>query len=177
MEGLFLLKEMLLPGDFICKINLKDAQFEVPISKAPGIMSGFNRKACYTNFHVRASDFPPSAESFHQINESSNIFASESLYKNYDISRRYALDSSFSRETTNCLGYVDISVSDLEIFNHHSKVNIGSDIDFGVSMIISRFTEYDTKSTKIECGKDKHAVQKDSREVTRTVRGLRKLIE
>ena len=140
-------------------------------------MSGFNRKACYTNFHVRASDFPPSAESFHQINESSNIFASESLYKNYNISRRYALDSSFSRETTNCLGYVDISVSDLEIFNHHSKVNIGSDIDFGVSMIISRFTEYDTKSTKIECGKDKHAVQKGSREVTRTVRGLRKLIE
>lgn len=91
--------------------------------------------------------------------------------------RRYAFDSSFSRETTNCLGYVDISVSDLETFNHHSKVNIGSDIDFGISMIISRFTEYDTKSTKTECGKDKHPMQKGSREVTRTVRELRKLIE
>ena len=33
MESLFLLKEMLLLGDFMCKIDLKDAYFVVPLSK------------------------------------------------------------------------------------------------------------------------------------------------
>ena len=32
MEGLFLLKEMLLPGDKMCKIDLKDAYFAIPLS-------------------------------------------------------------------------------------------------------------------------------------------------
>ena len=32
LEGLFLLKEMLLPGDLICKIDLKNAYFAIPLS-------------------------------------------------------------------------------------------------------------------------------------------------
>ena len=32
MEGLFLLKEMLLPGDKMCKIDLKDAYFAISLS-------------------------------------------------------------------------------------------------------------------------------------------------
>ena len=32
MKGLFLLKKMLLPGDKICKIDLKDAYFAIPLS-------------------------------------------------------------------------------------------------------------------------------------------------
>ena len=31
MEGLFLLKEMLLPEDKMCKIDLKDAYFAIPL--------------------------------------------------------------------------------------------------------------------------------------------------
>ena len=30
VEGLFLLKEMLLPGDKVCMIDLKDAYFAIP---------------------------------------------------------------------------------------------------------------------------------------------------
>ena len=33
MEGLFPLKEMLLPGDLICKIDLKDRHFSIPLAK------------------------------------------------------------------------------------------------------------------------------------------------
>ena len=50
-----------------------------------------------------------SAKNFHQINESPNIFAAETLDKNYNISRWYALDGSFSRGTNNSSEYIDIS--------------------------------------------------------------------
>ena len=68
-----------------------------------------------------------SVKSFRQINERSNIFATETLYKNCNVSRGYALDGSFSRVTTNCSRYVDISALTLSNFlNQHLKVNIGS---------------------------------------------------
>ena len=38
---------------------------------------------------------------------------------------------------------------------NNSKITIASDIDFGVSRIKSRFTEYDTKSATRGIGKDK----------------------
>ena len=50
-----------------------------------------------------------SAKNFHQINESPDTSAAETLYKNYNISRWYALDGSFSRGTNNSSEYVDIS--------------------------------------------------------------------
>ena len=37
MEGLFLLKDMLIPGDLILKIDLKDAHFTMPLVKIPEI--------------------------------------------------------------------------------------------------------------------------------------------
>ena len=50
-------------------------------------------------------------------------------------------------------------------FKQHSKVNIGSDINFGGSRSISRFTEYKTKSATRERTKDKKPVQRASSEV------------
>ena len=35
MDGLFPLKEMLLPGDKMCKIDLKDPYFTIPLSVKP----------------------------------------------------------------------------------------------------------------------------------------------
>ena len=37
---------------------------------------------------------------FHKTNASSNVFAAEALYKNYNIPRQCALDGSFLRGTT-----------------------------------------------------------------------------
>ena len=98
------------------------------------------------------------AKSLHQINKSSK--AAETLYKNDKTSRRYALDSSFLRGTNNCSRYLNDYASQFEIFNQHSKVNIGSYIDFGVSRSFSRFRENDTKSATREGGKDKNPMQR-----------------
>ena len=67
----------------------------------------------------------------------SNIYGAEVFYRNYNASRQHALDGSFLKGT--CLGYVDILASEHGGFNQHSIVNVGSDIDFGVSRSISRF--------------------------------------
>ena len=74
-----------------------------------------------------------SGKSLHKINESSYNLTSETLYKNCSISRRCAPDGSLLRGTTNCLGYINISASELGVFNQNSKDNIGFDNDFGVS--------------------------------------------
>ena len=74
-----------------------------------------------------------SGKSLHKINESSYNLTSETLYKNCSISRRYAPDGSLLRGTANCLGYINISTSELGVFNQNSKANIGFDNNFGVS--------------------------------------------
>ena len=119
-----------------------------------------------------------STKSIHQINENSNIFTAETLYKNCIISRQYALDGSFSGGTTNCSRYVDTFTSELEVFNQHSKVNIRSEIYSGVSSSISnsRFTKYDAKSAGGESKKDKNPMKRDSREATSGGQGLSKLV-
>ena len=117
-----------------------------------------------------------SAKSFHQINQSPSTFATETFYKYHNTSRWYALDGSFSRGTTNCSGYVDISTSALEVFNQHSKINIGSDIDFGVSNSIRRVTEYDNKSATRKSRKDKNQCKEFLKKSLVTARELSKLI-
>ena len=52
-----MLNEMLLSGDFICKIDIEDAHIAVSFSKTPKNRSGSNRKTCYANVFVHASDF------------------------------------------------------------------------------------------------------------------------
>ena len=47
-----------VPGDFMCKIDLKDAYFLVPFHKTPRNRTDSSGKVCYTNFYVYASEFP-----------------------------------------------------------------------------------------------------------------------
>ena len=57
MEGLFLLKEMLLPGDKMCEIDLKDAYFVMPLSVKSRSLSDSSGKAFYMSFVAFASGF------------------------------------------------------------------------------------------------------------------------
>ena len=57
------------------------------------------------------------AKIFHQIFEISIIFGVETFYKNYNISKPYALDGSFLKGITTFLEYFDISASILGGFN------------------------------------------------------------
>lgn len=53
------------------------------------------------------------------------------MYKNYYISKRYALDGSLSRGTANSFRY--ISTSELRVFNQCSNIDTGTDINSGIS--------------------------------------------
>ena len=86
------------------------------------------------------------------------------MYKNYNISRHYTLDSSLSRVTPNSSGYVDISASDPRIFNQCSKKITGTNNNFGIPRSTSKFSEYDAEVSKRKGGKDKTPIQRDSGE-------------
>ena len=71
MEGLLLLKKMLLPGDFMCKIVLKDTFCGSIVKKLPEICQFPMEKSIIPIFmSILWTLF--SAISLHQINESSN---------------------------------------------------------------------------------------------------------
>ena len=149
---------MLLLGDFICKINLKDPFFCGSIvKKLPDICQVLMESHVIGIFMSMLRTFF-SAKSFHEINESSDIFIAETLYKDYIISRRYALDGSFSRGTTNYSGYVDIPASELWIFSQHAKATLDptSTLEFlGVLVGSQNMTLYlpqeKVEKTKTQC--------------------------
>ena len=57
---------------------------------------------------------------------------------------------------------VDVSASEFRIFKQCSKINTGTDVNFGISQ---RFSEYGVDSSKREGRKDKITIQNDSTEV------------
>ena len=127
------IERKLLRGDVICNIDLKDAYFAVPLSQNSQKYVRFQWKNLLYKFLCLYLGLSSAARVFTKINESSYNFTSETLYKNCSISRRYAPDGSLLRGTTNCFGYINISASELGVFNQNSKDDIGFDNDFGVS--------------------------------------------
>ena len=120
-----------------------------------------------------------STKSFHKMNESSNVYAAETLCKNYNIARRYAVFFFLIAVFQDVLLIArNILIFLLEITGvliNNSKITIASDIDFGVSRIKSRFTEYDTKSATRGIGKDKKIMQRASREVTSNIQETKEI--
>lgn len=96
MEDLVLLKEMLSPADYMCKIDLKDAYFAVPLSKQS------RKYVCFLSIRIPLSVFWnfPSPTTVHQALESSYIPPQETKHKNYYVSRRYAANGSNERQIT-----------------------------------------------------------------------------
>lgn len=132
IENLFLLKEMLLLGDFMSNIDLKEAYSAVLLSKSSQKYVRFQQKGLLIGTFMPMLQTFYSTKNFHQINESSNIGALGTFYQYYNISRRYTTDSSFSTGITYCTRYVEIFASELGIFDQHPKFNTGSDIFFEV---------------------------------------------
>ena len=97
-----------------------------------------------------------SYKSFHQISESSNIFAEEIMYKNYNISRQCALDGSLSRGTSNSSGYVNISASKFRVFINAQKSIMKpiSTLEFPGVLIDSQNMTLNLQKEKVE--KTKH---------------------
>ena len=56
MEGLHCLKFLLEQDNLLCKIDLKEAYFSVPLNKNSQSLSDFNGQTTYTNFFVYVLD-------------------------------------------------------------------------------------------------------------------------
>ena len=138
MEGFFLLKEMLLLGDKMCKIDLKDACFSIRLS-AKSRKSDSSRKAFYTSFVVFAC-FSSSSGLYKVIN-SPYLSFEKAQYKNNNLPRRHAPNSIFIRGIVDGKRYTDIHTSTIRVSDQYQKVLPRTNIDFSVSRGDSRFWE------------------------------------
>ena len=80
MEGFFLLKEMRLPGDLMCKIDLKDPYFFA------------NALVCLQ------------LQEYYEIYENSNCSHEKTLHQDHNLLRQYAFDRSHPKGVFNGLG-------------------------------------------------------------------------
>ena len=122
MEGLLLLKEMLLPGDKMCKIDLKDAYFAIPLSVKSRKYVRFQWKGFLYEF------FLPLLRAF----SSSSLSLEETQCKNNNLPRRHATNGIFIRGLVDGKRYTDIHTSTLRVSDQYQKVLPRAKIDFRI---------------------------------------------
>ena len=122
MEGLLLLKEMLLPGDKMCKIDLKDAYFAIPLSVKSRKYVRFQWKGFLYEF------FLPLLRAF----SSSSLSLEKTQCKNNNLPRRHATNGIFIRGLVDGKRYTDIHTSTLRVSDQYQKVLPRAKIDFRI---------------------------------------------
>ena len=113
MDGLYLLKGLLKEGDFLCKVDLKDAYFVFPLPEESQNFVCFEWKEKLYQF-VCLFQLGSSSSSFHKVDKNSNSCHKEVEWEDYNISRRH-LDN----------GRVQGRVIDTKRYSHFSPPELG----------------------------------------------------
>ena len=125
MEGLFLLKEMLLPGDKVCKIDLTDAYFAIPLPVKSRKYVRFQWKGLLYELCCLCFGLSPAPLVFTVI-----LKVPISLLRKLNLRIIIYLDD---------MRYTDIHTSTLRFSDQYQKVLPRANIDFRISRGDSRF--------------------------------------
>ena len=116
MESLQTLKYMTKETDYMCKIDLKDAYFTVPIAKSCRDLMRFLWEANLYGFvSMFWSRISPS--SIYQNFESPNIYHGSYKYQNFDLPGRHVVDVSINRKASSRKRHRNLSPSTFGICN------------------------------------------------------------
>lgn len=120
MEGLHLLKEMLCQGDFMCKLDLKDAYFY--FQKVRGNIFDFYGRA---SLRISLPLFwvIKSPLDFYKTFESSYHSPNKITYKSDCLPGRHVVDGQHKGRIVNGKGLSDISVSKFRVSHQQEKVS------------------------------------------------------
>ena len=92
MEGLFLLKEILLKGDYMCKIDSKDAYFLVPLNPKFQTFVSFKWKDLIYQFFARLWQIFTSPQDIYKTTEGSHFSDTKVECSINNFSGRYFTD-------------------------------------------------------------------------------------
>ena len=131
MEGLFLLKELLIQNDFMCKIDLKDAYFSVQLAEESQNHVRFQWENQIYQFFAFVLDLPPH-QGCSQVTENSHCSSEKTQRESNNIPRRYAIDGQYNRGIVDGQGQTDICVTKFGISFKCSEISPDSPTDFTV---------------------------------------------
>ena len=140
MEGLFLSTEMLLPGHKMCKIDLKDAYFAIPLSVKSRKYVRFQWKGFLYEFCCLCFGLSPAPLVFTKLLKVPIFLSLEKTQcKNNNLPRQHTTNGIFIRGLVDGKRYTDIHISTLTFSDQYQKVLPRAIIDFRISRGDSRF--------------------------------------
>ena len=138
MEGLHLLKDLLQEGDYMCKLDLKDAYFSVPIHKSSRKYLRFLWEGNLYEFLCLCFGLGRSID-FHKNNENTHCFASPIKHSNYNLSRRHVNSGSVYSGINLASRHSYLPLVTIRLYNQLQKVNFVSSSENRISGINNRF--------------------------------------
>ena len=118
LEGLYLLKDLLRENDFMCKVDLKDAYFCVPLDRNHQKNCDFNWMETFANSYVYVSDIAKLLKITLQFWDGSN--------QNNHLSEQYVADESDYKHSRNSQEYIDFSVAESRFCNKFAEICSGA---------------------------------------------------
>ena len=139
MEGLFLLKEMSLPGDKMCKIDLKDAYSAMSLSVKSKKYVRFQWKSLLYEFCCLCFRLSPAPLVFTKLLKVPSLSLEKTQCKNNNSPRQHATNGIFIRGLFDGKRYTYIHTLTLRFSDQYQKVLPRANIDFRISRGDSRF--------------------------------------
>ena len=140
MEGLFLLKEMLLPGNKMCKVDQKDAYFAIPMLVKSRKYARFQWKGLPYEFCCLCFGLSPAPLVFTKLLKVPiSLSLEKTQCKNNNLPRRHATNGIFIRVLVDGKRYIGIHTSTLRFSDQYQKILPRTNVNFRISRGDRRF--------------------------------------
>ena len=126
MESLQTLKYMVKERDYMCKIDLKDAYFTIPLDKSCRHLVRFLWEGNLYEFLCLCFGLRPAPRVFTKILKVPISLFAPSKYQNFDLPGRHVVNVSINRETSSRKRHRNLSPSTSGICNKLKKVSHGT---------------------------------------------------
>ena len=153
MEGLFLVKELLQPGDYMCKLDLKDAYFSVPLEQGSQKYIRFQWRQKLYQFLCLCFGLGPAPRNFTKL-----MKIPIALMRKLNIRLIVFLDDilimASSMEEAVITRDTDIFTAEFRIHNQCKEIGISPSPDFAISRSRNKFLRDDSQSSFRKEGKN-----------------------
>ncbi|CAC5372561.1 unnamed protein product [Mytilus coruscus] len=161
MEGLFMIKDLLKVGDFMLKIDLKEAYSVFAHQSKPQKISEVQMGRNLVRVHSPTLRVSRGSKVVHQNNETSNRYIAKDGCSYDHISRRHTPHGRKPPKTGNSQKFNIISSTKIRISDKLEKIKLKSNSKDRVSVISDKFSRNDVLSTNRKGISDKNKMQRN----------------
>ena len=165
MEGPFFLKEILLKGDYMCKIDLKDAYFSVLLNRKSPKICEFQVERSNLSVSLPLLRSGTSTQDIYKTNEGSH-FSDEEVECSIDnFSGRYSTDGCLGEGVDISTGHSHLPTSEFRFSDQYKEICDSTMPNHTVFRHGDKLDRYDCNSSTGEKGSDSKTMSRSSEEV------------